>query len=64
MGRAIDFYGELCGGAVEIEYVGADGVLAAEVEVAFVAAEQCPERTFGLGEVAAHGPRAVSDEIR
>ena len=32
MGRSIEFDAEVCFGAVEIEDVGAEGVLAAEVE--------------------------------
>jgi hypothetical protein len=63
MGRAVDFHGELRGSAVEIEDVGANGVLAAEVEAALVAAEQGPEGALGLGQCAAHRPRAVADEI-
>ena len=64
MGRAVDFHGELRGRAVEIEDVGANGVLAAEVEAALVAAEQGPESALGLGQGAAHRPGAVADEIR
>ncbi len=60
---AIDFHRQFGGSAVEVEDVGAGGVLAAEVQAALVAAEQGPEGALGLGQGAAHCLGAVADEV-
>ena len=63
VGRTIDFYGKLPGGAVEVENVGADRVLAAKVQAEFVAAKQRPQGAFGLRRSATHLLRAITDEV-
>ncbi len=50
MAAAVDFDGELVGGAVEVEDVRADGVLASELVASQApVAERSPEEMLGVG---------------
>ena len=60
---AIDFDGEFGRRTIEIEDVGTDGVLAAEMEAEFVPPQHRPERALWLGEGPAHCSGALADEI-
>ena len=56
---AIDFNGKSCGRAIEVENVGADGMLSAEAKAGQTsAAESLPEENFGQGHFRAQRARS------
>jgi hypothetical protein len=61
--RSVNFHRELAGSTVEIEDVGTNRVLAAEMEAEFVPPQHRPESALWLRHCAAHRPGALADEI-
>ncbi len=62
---AFDFDGESHRGAIEVENVGTDWMLATEAEAGHAAiAESLPEEDFGQSHFRAQGPRAFEGQDR